>query len=75
LALSVLYTFILEGSVVQIKMGGAFMIRATDIRQQLIELRQLEEAARVQFDQAKNQLLRIKRKIKELEKLLSPPEN
>jgi len=56
-------------------MGGAFMIRATDIRQQLIELRQLEEAARVQFDQAKNQLLRIKRKIKELEKLLSPPEN
>lgn len=56
-------------------MGGAFMIQPTDIRQQLIELRQLEEAVRVQFDSAKNELLRIKRQIKELEKLLTPPEN
>lgn len=75
MALSVLYTFILEGSVVQNKMGGAFMILPKDIRQELIELRQLEEAARVQFDAAKNELLRIKRQIKELEKLLTPPEN
>ena len=75
MALSVLYTFILQGSVVQNKMGGASMIRTTDIMQQIIELRQLEEAARVQFDAAKNQLLRIKRRIKKLEKLLTPPEN
>lgn len=72
MALSVLYTFILEGSVVQIKMGGAFMILPKDIRQELIELRQLEEAARVQFDSAKNQLLKIKKRIKELEKLITP---
>ena len=75
MALSVLYTFILEGSVVQIKMGGAFMILSNEIRQQLIELRQLEEAARVQFDLAKNQLLKIKKRIQEMEKLLNPLEN
>jgi type I restriction enzyme R subunit len=55
-------------------MGGAFMIHASDIRQQIIELRQLEEAARVQFDAAKNNLLKIKRRIRELEKLLTPPD-
>jgi len=60
---------------VQIKMGGAFMIHTTDIRQELIELRQLEEAARVQFDQAKNQLLKIKKRIRKLEKLLTPQDN
>ena len=75
MALSVLYTFIFLDSVAQNKMGGAFMIRATDIRQEIIELRQLEEAARVQFDAAKNELLRIKRRIKQLEKLITPPEN
>jgi len=62
-------------SVAQNKMGGAFMIHATEIMQEIIELRQLEEAARVQFDAAKNELLRIKRRIKQLEKLLTPPEN
>jgi|GEM_PF-3460432 len=56
-------------------MGGAFMIHTTDIRQELIELRQLEEAARVQFDQAKNQLLKIKKRIRKLEKLLTPQDN
>lgn len=47
----------------------------TDIRDRLIELRQLEEAAKVEFDRAKNALLKIKREIRRLENLLKPRTN
>ena len=33
-----------------------------NLQQQIIELRQLEEAARVRFTEAKNELIRIKKK-------------
>lgn len=46
-----------------------------DIRDRLIELRQLEEAAKIEFDRAKNNLLKIKRDIRRLEKLLNPRTN
>ena len=44
----------------------------TDLRDRLIELRQLEEAAKVEFDRAKNVLLKIKREIRRIENLLRP---
>lgn len=47
----------------------------TDIRDRLIELRQLEEAAKVEFDRAKTKLLKIKREIRRLENLLNPKTN
>lgn len=47
----------------------------TDIRDRLIELHQLEEAAKVEFDRAKNQLIKIKREIRHLQNLLKPRTN
>jgi len=47
----------------------------TDIRDRLIELRQLEEAAKIEFDRAKNQLLKIKREIRRLQNILKPRTN
>jgi len=51
----------------QLRMEGPYSIQS-----QIIELRQLEQAAQVQFDEAKNALLDIKRRIRDLEKLLTP---
>ena len=45
------------------------------LQQQLIELRQLEQAAQVRFNEAKSELIRIKKKIKEIEQLMKPPAN
>jgi hypothetical protein len=42
------------------------------IKNRIIELRQLEQAALVQFNESKNQLLKIKRERIRLEKLLKP---
>lgn len=62
--------------VVQNKMGGAFMINNVQSpKDQLIELRQLEEAAKVRFDAAKNELLSIKKQIIQLQKLITPSTN
>lgn len=47
----------------------------TDLQQKLIELRQLEEAARVRFNKAKDYLINIKREIADIERLLKPPVN
>jgi len=47
----------------------------SDIRQQIIELWQLEEAAQVEFIIAKNRLLKLRRKRLELEQLLKSNEN
>jgi hypothetical protein len=45
------------------------------IRDKLIELRQLEDQALINFTEAKNYLLRIRRERRKLEKLLTPPVN
>lgn len=45
------------------------------IRDKLLELRQLEDQALINFNEAKNFLLRIRRERRKLEKLLTPPEN
>lgn len=70
-----IYTF-REVCVVQNKMGGAFMIQQFQSPQeQLNELRQLEVAAKVRFDKAKNELIRIRKKIKEINNLITPSNN
>lgn len=60
-------------------MGGAFMINhfhsPQSPQEKLIELRQLEEAAKVRFDAAKNELLAIKKQIIQLQKLITPSHN
>ena len=49
--------------------------KGKNLQQQLIELRELEQAAQVRFTEAKNNLINIRRKILELKKLIDPPVN
>jgi hypothetical protein len=51
------------------------MGKYTDIREKLLELRKLEAPALVNFNEAKNYLLKIRRQIRDLEKLLTPHQN
>ena len=43
-----------------------------NIKDKLIQLRQIEQAALADFIQSKNRLLKIKKEIKSLENLLNP---
>lgn len=46
-----------------------------NLQKELIELRELEQAAQVRFNQAKNELIRIRKQILEIKKLSNPPIN
>ena len=56
----------------RLRLDRSFRKTMTDLRNRLIELRQLEEAAKLEFDRAKNVLLKIKREIRRLENILEP---
>ena len=49
--------------------------KGKNLQQQLIELRELEQAAEVRFNQAKNELIHIKKQIREIKKLITPTSN
>lgn len=46
-----------------------------DYKQQLIDIIKLEEAAQMEFDKAKNRLIRLRKKRQEIEKLLQSSTN
>ena len=54
---------------------GFYMKKTSDIRDQLLDLRKLEDQAVVDFTKAKNFLIKIRKQRRELEKLLTPSEN
>lgn len=45
------------------------------LKQQLIDIRKLEEAAQMEFDKAKNRLIGLRKKRQEIEKLLQSSSN
>jgi hypothetical protein len=51
------------------------MKQVTNIREKLLELRKLEAIAVVNFNEAKNSLLKIRRQLRDLEKLITPHQN
>jgi len=46
-----------------------------NLKQQLIDIRKLEEAAQMEFNEAKNRLIRLRKKRQEIEKLLQSSSN
>ena len=46
-----------------------------NLKQQLIDIRKLEEAAQMEFDKAKYRLIRLRKKRQEIEKLLQSSSN
>lgn len=54
---------------------GFSMEKNSDIRDKLLELRKIEAQAVVNFNEAKNFLIKIRKQINELERLLTPHEN
>ncbi len=51
------------------------MEKKTPLQQQLINIMQLEQAAQLEFNSAKNRLINIKKKRKHIEDLLNPMSN
>lgn len=56
-------------------LGPFFMDKKQSITEQILQLRQVEEKALLNFTEAKNRLISIRRKIRQLLNLLTPPEN
>lgn len=56
-------------------LGPFFMDKNQTITEQILQLRQIEEKALANFTEAKNRLISIRRKIRQLQNLLTPPGN